>query len=770
MSEPAESPEPRPGPHVVGRRRFIGYVLAGTTLVTAADLGPTRAAAADETDEPQTSDVTEVVDLNDVMTLAAKPTSNLIRVEVHEDNTVSFDLPRAEVGQGINTSTAMLIAEELDVPVSQIRVTLADARPELVFNQLTGASNTTISTYTPIRTAAAIARVRLLEAASNELGSHADDLTLRDGMVTDSSGQSMEIGSLAAKAASESTEQVSVELKAEEDFSVIGQPQSRIDGADAVTGRKKFAMDLDVPDALPTMVARAPTINGTPESVANTGEVLEMPGVTDVAVITTGVAVRAETFGQCIDAVRALEVSWTSGTVEGLSDEDVRQELEDAELPIRPAPPGSSTVDERFTFHFRNSSALEPNCAIADVRSDSAEIWSGLKAPIAARGAIAEKVGLRPSAVTVHVTESGGSFGRKLFFDAALEAAEASQEMGKPVRLMWHRADDARQGRTQPMATSRVRISHIGDRVLRYDQRHTSVSTDLSHGFGDVVTAMAAEIPGLDGTFAQVFFQLSQALSYDFGGSSRLLHEVNRGFNTGSMRNVYSPNVVCARELMVDRLAQELDRDPYEFRRELLTGESAHAVLDKVAEVGEWGREMPADTAQGIAYMHEYKAECAVLVEIDCRPETVERPVQNGAAGPRVTKVVLAVDVGLAVNPRGLEAQMQGGIMDGIALALTSSLHLEDGHFLETSWDNYFYTRQWNTPQDVEVIVMPTTGEPGGAGELAVAPAKAAVACAYGRATGTMPTSFPINHGDVSFDPIPTVPPIPASPTDGLED
>ncbi|MFD6095128.1 molybdopterin cofactor-binding domain-containing protein [Nocardiopsis flavescens] len=767
MSRTAGPDASEPGAHPVGRRRFIGYVLAGTTLVTAAGLLPAAGAAAEE--GARTADLTDVVDLNDVMTLAAEPTAYLIRVEVHDDGTVSFALPRAEVGQGITTSTAMLIAEEMDLPVDRVRVTLADARPELLFNQLTGGSNTTISTYTPVRVAAALARRRLLEAAAAELGTGIDGLTVRDGVVSDGSGRSRDFGSLAAAAASARTERAEVRLKAPGDFTVIGAPRGRVDALDAVTGRKKFAMDLDVPDALPTMVCRAPTINGTVGSVANLEEVARMPGVTDAGVVSTGVAVRAATFGQCIDAVRALDVSWEAGTVDGMSDDDVLRDLGRAEAPMLPRPPFSSTVDEKFTFHFRSNSALEPNCAIADVRPGSAEVWAGLKAPIVARGAIAARLGLPPGAVTVHVTESGGSFGRKLFFDAALEAAEASRLFGKPVKLMWHRADDTRQGRTQPMATSRVRISHIGDRVLRYDQRHTGVSTDLGHGFGDVITAMAAEIPGLDGTFAQVFFQLSQATSYDFGLGGRLLNEVGRGFNTGSMRNVYSPNVVCARELVVDRLARELGRDPYEFRRDHLKDERSRAVLDKVAEVGAWGREMPADTAQGIAFMHEYKADCAVLVEIDCRRETVERPVRNGVAGPRVTKVVLAVDVGLAVNPLGLEAQMQGGVMDGIALALTSGLHLEDGHFLEASWDNYFYTRQWNVPPEFEVIVMPGTGEPGGAGELAVAPAQAAVACAYGRATGTIPTTFPVNHGEPSFEPVPTVPPVPAPPADGLD-
>jgi isoquinoline 1-oxidoreductase beta subunit len=135
-----------------------------------------------------------------------------------------------------------------------------------------------------------------------------------------------------------------------------------------------------------------------------------------------------------------------------------------------------------------------------------------------------------------------------------------------------------------------------------------------------------------------------------------------------------------------------------------------------------------------------------------------------------VTKVFLAVDVGLPINPRGLEAQMMGGIMDGIALALTFSVHLQKGTILEGSWDHSYYTRQWNVPFELDITVMPpTTGVPGGAGELAVAPAFAAVACAYARATGTLPTTFPINHNlPLGFTPLPTIPPLPEEPTNGL--
>jgi len=734
--------------------------------VAAAEVGTAPDAAADGI---PSAEITELIDLNDVMTLAALPTSNLITIEVDTDGTVSFALPRAEVGQGITTSTAMLIAEEMDVPLDRVRVTLADARPELVFNQLTGGSNTTIATYTPVRVAAAVARGRLLQAAADELHASADELTWKAGVVSDRAGRSVGIGALARKAASVSTRQVPVELKPSNRFTVIGTPRGRIDALAAVTGRKRFTLDLDVPNALPTMVCRPPTLNGKVGSVANLDEVRGMPGVTDAVVVSTGVAVRARTFGQCIDAVRALRVTWRPGTAQGKSDDTVLKELRAAELPLG-LPPLTPTVEASFTFHFRSNSALEPNCAIADVRPGRAEIWASLKSPIVAQQTIAAKLGLPLSAVTVHVVEGGGSFGRKLFFDAALEAAEASRRIGKPVRLMWHRADDARQGRTHPMSTSRVRVSYAGDTVLGYTQRHTSVATDFSHGFGEIVTALAAKLPVGGIGFSQTYFQLSRSMPYRFGIDSQQLSETDKGFNTGSMRNVYGPDVVCARELVVDRLAAKMNKDPYAFRRAFLGDDRARAALERVAEVGGWGRTMPVGTAQGIALQTEYRGVSAVLAEIDCRPETVNRPVRDGVAGPRVTKAVCAVDVGLAINPRGLEAQMMGCLMDGIAQALTSSLHLRDGYFLEASWDNYFYTRQWNTPPELRIIVMPDTGaEPGGAGELGVAASMAAVACAYGRATGTMPTTFPVNHDTLSFEPKPTVPPIPRSPADGLD-
>jgi isoquinoline 1-oxidoreductase beta subunit len=758
----------------IRRREFLAYVLAAPTLVVAAKLGkdaltPKAAGAA----VPSLPEPSDLMDLGDVLTLAAAPTSGLITIRVNPDGTASFALPRAEVGQGITTAIAMLIAEELDLPLGQIDMSLADARPELVFNQLTGGSNTIRSMYPPVRTAAALARQRLLSAAAAQWGVPADSLTTSGGVVRSASGKTATYGSLATAAASSHTTLASVRLTDAPDFAVVGTPHNRIDALAAVTGRKKFAMDLDVPGAMPTMVCRPPTINGTVQSVSNLSAVEAMPGITDVAIVSTGVAVRGATFGQCIDAVRALTVTWGPGTEDGKSDDTVLHELEKAEPPMAvPAVPIlTRTLDAKFTFAFASNSPLETNCAIADVRPGSAEIWSCLKSPIVAQQTIAAKLELPQDKVQVHVVQGGGSFGRHLFFDAALEAAEISQRMGKPVKLMWHRTDDFRHGRTHPMCTSRVRATYLLGNVLTFEQRHTSVATDFGHGLGEILTAVSAQLPVGGLGFSETVFELTQNVPYNFGVTTQLLNEVDTGFRTGSMRNIYSPNVRVAQELVVDQLAKATGKDAYHFRRTFLKNDRSRAVLDKAAEVGSWGRSMPAGTAQGIAFHAEYKGVSACLVEIDCRPATVSRQVADAYTGPRVTKAVFVVDVGLPINPRGLEAQMMGGVMDGIALALSSSLHLKDGLPLEGSWDNYFYTRQWNVPSDLRIVVMPpTTGEPGGAGELGVAASFAAVACAYGRAMGSMPTTFPINHeGPLGFEPLPAVPPIPQSPTDGLD-
>ncbi|HWE34717.1 MAG TPA: molybdopterin cofactor-binding domain-containing protein [Solirubrobacteraceae bacterium] len=768
-----------PGTNGLTRRRFMGYLLAAPTVVAAADLAFANSAAAAGLPTVQAVDF---YDLTDLLTGSTELTWALIKVTVNPDGTVSFALPRAEVGQGITTAVAMCIADEMDIALDKVHMTLADADPALVFNQFTGGSNSMHSIYTPVRMAAAIAKGQLIKTAAAINGNSPKGYGVKNGVIYSPSGRQASYAELARLAAVANTTRVEAQLKPASKFTLIGTPQTRIDQLDIVTGKKQFAMDLEVPNALPTMLCRAPDINGSPVSLNNKAAILAMPGVTDVALIPHtsfvpgGVAVRAKTFGQCIDAVRAMQVTWSPGPVAGLSASDVATKLQKTQLPMTPAL--GKAVDTTYTFNFRPGDPLETNCAVANVTSTSAEIWASLKSPIWAKEQLSGIIGLPQSAITVHVVQGGGSFGRHLFSDNAFEAAVVSKAIGKPVKLMWHRTDNFRQGRVHPMSLSRVRATYAGKTVLAYDQRHASVATDFTMGFGDIISATLATEPEGNLGYAQTVFTLTQNVPYNFGLVTQLINEAYNydTFNTGSVRNIYSPDVATATELTVDQLANAMKVDRYQFRTQFVRDARLKAVMAAVATAGKWGRSnLPTGWGQGIAIHREYKGAIAVMVEIDCTPSTVNRPLPDnitGVTGPRATNVYIAVDVGLPINPKGLEAQMQGGAMDGIAQALTYSLHLQNGHYLEGSWDNAFYTRQWNAPLSIQVMIMPATKtQPGGAGELAVAPTMAAVACAYGAATKSVPTTFPINYNaPLPFTPLPTVPSIPQSPTDGLSE
>jgi len=379
---------------------------------------------------------------------------------------------------------------------------------------------------------------------------------------------------------------------------------------------------------------------------------------------------------------------------------------------------------------------LETNSAIADVRSDRAEIWSSFKSPIYAQERIANAVGLSVDDVTVHVVRSGGSFGRHLFADAPLEAARISQAMGRPVKLMWSRRDDVQHGRVRPPTHHKIRFTHALSQVLSYEQRVASGTTDFRHGLGDALTAVGARAPGGDVALSQSVFALMVTQPYNFGAATDLLNETDLKMHTGSWRGVYTGTTHTAREIMIDEVARELDEDPVQFRLDRLQEERTRDVLEKVAAEGNWGRDMPAGFAQGVGVNEEHRSNVACLVEMDATDP------QN----PWVTKAVMAFDAGVPINPSGLEAQMLGGLNDGIASILMSGNHIDDGAIRETSYSDFLVARQRNTPSDVQLFVMPATSDsPGGAGETSVAAAASAVANAYARATGTKPRSFPIN-------------------------
>ncbi|WP_354644070.1 molybdopterin cofactor-binding domain-containing protein [Kitasatospora camelliae] len=715
-------------PKSVGRRRFLTYLVAAPALAVGAGL------ALDTPPAAALPGVPDLLDLGDALILAGAPTAHLLVLEVTEAGRVVLELPRAEVGQGLTTAMAMLVADELDARLEDVDVPLSPARPELLFNQLTGGSNSVRSLYDPVRAAAAAARARLVTAAAHRFDLPAAQLETRDGAVVAPDGRTADYGSLAVAAAGVLVPEVPVRPKPPERQRLVGRPTGRIDARDIVTGRARYAGDLDVPGAVPTVVSRPPTIGGTVRSY-DASAASAMPGVLGVVKVATGVAVLAETFDQALKAKAALKVDWAPGPAAAYSDADVRARLRAAHPPFVVPPLLTLTVDAEFAFAFVGHAPMEVLTAVADVRADRAEIWFAAQSPIVAQQTIAAELGLPVDRVTVHVVRAGGSFGRRLFFDAALEAARISRAAGRPVKLMWTRNDDMRHGRMRPASHHRIRATHALGQVLTYEHRVATVKTDFRHGLGEALTAAGFDLQVAGLSLAQGFFLLTEKLPYGYGVTTQLLAEVDLPFPTGSWRSVYSGMVRVADEVMADELARTLGQDPVAFRRARMASATGRAVLDKAASAGRWGRPMPPGQAQGIAFHEEHRSSVACLVEIDC----------TDAAHPRVTKAVVAADVGRAVNPRGLEAQLMGAVVDGISVTLQAGLHIDKGAVREGSYADFHYARQRHSPPAFEVHLLPPSGPPGGAGELGVPAAAAAVANAYARATGTRPRSFPLD-------------------------
>ena len=753
------------------RRALLAYGLSAPVATVAAGFGvnlamPGIATAALALTPP---DSVDYYDLGDAVLQTSLPTMPLVRLSVSADNRVKLELPRMESGQGIDTAAAMMVAEELGVALSQVDVTLADARPELVFNQLTGGSTNVRVLDAALPVMAAALRLRLLAAAAQQWGVASSSLSVRAGLVVSGDGRSASFGALTASAALLPVPS-GVAVKPAVQNTVVGQRLGRIDARAIVTGQKKFTLDQVVPGAMPTMVRRPPTVMGTVVAVNNAAAVRLMPGVIAVVAIPAGgnitptppgVAVMAETFGQAWTAVNALDVTWGAGTVDTESNASLNARLKASVLPLAAPPPGALTVEGEFDMAPLCHAAMETDCAVADVRRNgagtiiSAEIWAGLQSPIITQQDMALTLGLPLDKVTVHVVSSGGSFGRRLFWDPVQQAVQVSMLTGRPCKLMYHRADDMRHGRGRPQQYHKARATLLLGQVVSYEHRIASPRLDTRHGFGELLTAAATSAPASVqqslGNLAveEALFKTMVASPYNFGINTRTLQPAPIAMNTGSYRSVHIQPTRMVEEILVDEMAAALRKDAVAFRLETLRQPRARAVLQQAAAAAGWGKSMPPGFGQGIAVHQETRSYIAVCVEIDAR-------AQIAGTGPAlVTRATLVVDVGKPVNLSGIEAQVQGALAESIAIVLMTGLHLQAGLPLEGSYSQYHFGRMKHYPKEVQVIVAPNAGQPiGGLGEVGMAACSGAIANAWARATGRKPRSFPL-YFPVDFTPFP---------------
>ncbi len=776
-----------PNPRGVSRRNFVGFVMAGSTLIVAGRyvVEPGTAAASDRfapgagsidsalarraVDSEGASPIlsndlaADHYDFMDFMREQTRAVTPLLTLQLKSNGRIYFEVPRAEVGQSIESGCAQIIADQLEMSYDKVDVVQSKARIDLFDAHLTGGSSSTFSLWEPLRELSELIRQRVIGAAAKQWGVSADKLTTREGVVYGPGGRKADYGDLSVIAASPQNEFVGQLLDAmvgPPKRTVIGKSVPRKDLRDIVTGKKIFAMDLDIPNALPTMLRRPPQINGVAESINNMDKVKNMPGVTDVAIIPAAlrgsvVAVRAKTFGQCIDAVRALDVTWGVGTTGKITSDEMLKQVDATLIPMEPGHPGAEVFEEKYTFQFRVSGPLETNSAVADVRSDSAELWGASKIPGTVLAQCSELLNLSPDKIICNVVYGGGSFGTTLHGDRLVEAAAASQAFGKPVRLMWHRTDQVRFGREKPGSVSHVQATKVGNSITSFTQWHASEACDFTHSAGDLISAqLMKKDPSRyygNTSVTDWFYQIVTSVPYNFGPTKTALTEAYEYdfIPTGPVRNVYSPDVACARELLVEDLAKSFGMDGYQFRRAFAKNAEVVAVLDAVAKRGKWGRKLPKGVHQAIAVHGEYKAQTACLMEIDNRPATVKERKLNGLPGPRITKAIFAASVGVLMNPDVVKGMVMGGMMDGIAHAFAESCDWQDGLPIQGGWDDYNWTRHWDTPLEFEAILLEHNSlVPSGVGELGVGAGFACAAIALQNALGKKVTGLPVYYRD----------------------
>ncbi len=715
--------------HGVSRRRFLQYAVQGSTLV----LGGAFIEAKEAEASISIPELGEILDFADVVRLAELPYASNLVLEVTADDRIRFELPRLEKGQGIATAFAMLIADELDADYDRTDVVLSDRRADRPFS-ITGNSAAVRVLWGPVRDLAAQARARLVTAAALRWQVSPSSLRTSQSRVIAGDGRTASYGSLSADAARVLVPLVSTKPRPVSQYRFVGSAQARKNARAIVTGAQEYTLDIDVPGALPTVVARSPDIGGT--IVSWNGSIAQtMPGVVGVVRIPSGIAVTAQTFKQAMDARDALQITWSPGPVRGLSDNQVRETLRQINLPLTPVLPLFGSRTATFEFPYLTHAMMEVMGAIADVRDDSAEIWYASQSPNFIATQVAQAIGISASKVRIHVPYAGGSFGRRLFGEAAIEAAQISKALRRPVKLMWTRNDDVRHGRFRPMARCELRATWLGGAMTSFEHRIAAAQTDFGHGLGEALTAIGASV--LPSLFGQLGFLTMLSLPYRFGTTSHKLVERNFGVPTGSWRSVYSSMMTTANEIFIDEIARARRSDEVDFRLRHLDSAAAERCLRHVAAAGSWGRRMPAGQAQGVAVHAEYRSAVAYLVEIDTTGEE-----------PRLLRAFCAVDVGVPINTRGLEAQMQGSLIDAWSIMFRAGCHLENGRIREGSFGDFLWARMRHTPPTTHVHVFPAESgaEPGGAGELGITAAAAACVNAYARATGKQPRRFPIQE------------------------
>ncbi len=686
---------------------------------------------------------------------------------------VTLVAARAEMGQGVYTTLPALVAEELDVAWEDVRVIHGPAAqayyngglmshalpatdydrtgfqevmieamtvlPKMIGLQVTGGSTSTLDAYEKLRQAGATAREVLKQAAADRLGLPRGSLETRDGRVIAPGGIELSYTDLAVEAAAIDPPR-SVELRPRSQWRYLGQSMPRLDMVEKVTGAAEFAIDVRMPDMRFATVRMTPRLGGEMLSFDATAAEA-MPGVDRVIDLGTGIAVVASNTWLAMQAADAVEIEWGPAPYPETSEEMldiIRAALDEApnstlrdegDIDRMEIDPADRVIEAEYTVPWLAHATMEPMSAAAHHTGDRLEIWAGSQAPGFAEARAAEAVGLDADQVSCHVTYLGGGFGRRGESDFIVLAARVAQAVqGTPVQVTWSREEDMRHDFYRPAAAARMRG------VLRNGFAHALEGRVAAPSVTRQAMARmtGSAPPGPDKGHVEGMFNQPYAIpNYRVTG-----HLADLAVPVGFWRSVGNSFNGFFMESFIDEMAIAGGRDPLGFRLDLAEREHAPTagVLRAVAEMSGWAADRPEGTGMGVAMTHSFHTPVAVVVEVQQQDRDIV-----------LTRAWIACDVGTALDPSIVEAQMVGGLYFGLSAAMMEEISFAGGEVQQVNFPDFDALRIHQAPR-VEVRILETQAHLSGVGEPATPPSMPALANAIYDLTGERIRDLPLNR------------------------
>jgi isoquinoline 1-oxidoreductase subunit beta len=685
-------------------------------------------------------------------------------VRIGRDGGVTLIMHKVEMGQGTYTSMPMLLAEELEVDLSQVRLEHAPPSDDLYAEPLfgvqeTGGSTSVRGNWELLRHAGATARSLLVAAAAqswtvDENSCHA----ARGEVIHGPTGRRLSYGALVDKAAALPLPR-KVQLKDPKDFKLIGTPAKRLDAPDKVNGTAQFGIDVKVPGMKVATVAACPVFGGKLASVDDS-KAKAIKGVHQIVRLNDAVAVVADHMWAAKQGLAALDIRWDEGPNAKLSTADIVQQLAAASQrpgvvarregdPAKAMASATQKVEAVYEVPFLAHATMEPvNCTV-HVRPDSCDIWVGTQVPTFAQTAAAKLTGLPPERVRVHNHLLGGGFGRRLEVDFIVRAVEIAKQVAGPVKVVWTREEDIQHDMYRPYYYDRIAagLDEHG-KPIAWTHRITGssimarVTSELfpktlrvmrAAGLHNLIAMVRGlDVDAVDGAAEPPYALPNIRVEY--------VRQEPPGIPTAFWRGVGPTHNIFVVESFIDELAVAAKQDPFEYRRALLDKSlRAKAVLELAAEQAGWGKPLPPRSGRGIALLHAFgETYIAEVAEVSVSKE----------GDVRVQRVVCAVDCGTIVNPDTVKAQMESGIIFGITAALFGEITIKDGRVEQGNFDDYQMLRINEAPS-IDVHLVKSTEAPGGVGEPGTSAVIPAVANAIFAATGKRVRKLPIDSAQL---------------------